>query len=294
MMPDEPEAMGALAVMLLHDSRQRAHVRVGGDAEHRAWTSPVVVWDDLGMALYDSIGQTYHSTRRADPRIAAAITDALGDAASVVNVGAGSGSYEPGQTVAAVEPSRVMIAQRPRGSAPAVQAVAEHIPLRDRCADAAMAVLTVHHWSDVAAGVAEMRRIARRRLVFFTWHPREFESFWLLSEYLPEAARVDAAMAEPIRVLAGLLHDAEVRPVPVPHDCTDGFCAAYWRRPEAYLDPAVRAGMSVLAKTGEEALSAGLSRLADDLRTGRWHDNHSGLLQLDSLDVGYSLVIAEL
>ncbi len=246
------------------------------------------------MALYDSIGRTYSSTRRADPRIAAAIADALGEAASVVNVGAGAGSYEPVQTIAAVEPSRVMIAQRPPGSAPAVQAVAEHIPLRDRCADAALAVLTVHHWSDVAAGIAEMRRVARRRLVFFTWHPRPFASFWLLSEYLPEAARVDAAMAEPIRVLTRLLRGAEVRPLPVPHDCTDGFAAAYWRRPEAYLDPAVRAGISVLAKTGEKALRAGLNRLADDLRTGRWHDNHADLIQLDSLDVGYSLVTAGL
>lgn len=246
------------------------------------------------MALYDSIGRTYSLTRRGDPRIAAAIADALGESASVVNVGAGAGSYEPAQTIAAVEPSRVMIAQRPPGSAPAVQAVAERIPLRDRCADAALAVLTVHHWSDVAAGIAEMRRVARRRLVFFTWCPRPFTSFWLLSEYLPEAAGVDAAMAEPIHVLARLLRGAEVRPVPIPYDCTDGFAAAYWRRPEAYLDPAVRAGISVLAKTGEQALQVGLSRLAGDLRTGRWHDNHADLIRLESLDVGYSLVIADL
>jgi SAM-dependent methyltransferase len=246
------------------------------------------------MALYDSIGRAYPATRRADPRIATAIMDALGDVASVVNVGAGTGSYEPAQTIAAIEPSSVMIAQRPPGSARAVQAVAEHIPLRDRCADAAMAVLTVHHWSDAGAGLAEMRRIARRRLVFFTWCPQSFPSFWLLSEYLPEAAKVDAAMAEPLRVLARLLPDAEVRPVPVPHDCVDGFAAAYWRRPEAYLDPAIRAGISMLAKTGEEALRAGLSRLADDLRSGRWHDNHADLIQLDFLDVGYRLLIAEL
>ena len=247
------------------------------------------------MTLYDSIGQTYRSTRRPDPRIAAAIAEALGDAASVVNVGAGAGSYEPEQTIAAVEPSMVMIAQRPGGSASAVQAVAEQIPLRDQCADAAMAVLTVHHWSDVAAGVSEMRRIARRRLVFFTWYPRVFTgSFWLLSEYLPEAGKADAAMAEPVRVLARLLGDAEVRPVPIPHDCMDGFAAAYWRRPEAYLDPTVRAGISLLAMTGEGALRTGLTRLADDLRTGRWQDNHADLLQLDSLDVGYRLVIAEL
>lgn len=152
----------------------------------------------------------------------------------------------------------------------------------------------MHHWSDVAAGVAEMRRIARQRLVFFTWWPEQDASFWLLSEYLPEAARVDAVMAEPIRVLARLLQGAEIRPVPIPHDCADGFAAAYWRRPEAYLDPSVRAGISLLAKTGDEALRAGLSCLADDLRTGRWHDNHADLLRLDSLDVGYRLVIAEL
>ncbi|HEY3955036.1 MAG TPA: methyltransferase domain-containing protein [Streptosporangiaceae bacterium] len=243
------------------------------------------------MALYDSIGQTYRVTRRPDPRIAAAIWSALGDAASVVNVGAGAGSYEPGQTIAAIEPSRVMIAQRPAGAAPAVQAVAERIPLHDRCADAALAVLSAHHWSDVAAGVAEMRRIARRRLVFFTWWPQDVTSFWLLSEYLPEAARVDAVMAERIQVLARLLPGAEVRPVRVPHDCADGFAAAYWRRPGAYLDPAVRAGISILARTGDDALRGGLSRLADDLRTGRWQDNHADLMQLDSLDVGYRLVI---
>jgi SAM-dependent methyltransferase len=251
------------------------------------------ICDDPKMALYDSIGQAYRASRRADPRIASAIMDALGDVASVVNVGAGTGSYEPRQTIAAIEPSRVMIAQRPPGSAPAVQAVAEHIPLRDRCTDAAMAVLTVHHWSDAAAGLAEMRRIARRRLVFFTWYPQTFTSFWLLSEYLSEAAEVDPAMTEPLEILARLLTDAEVRPVPVPHDCADGFAAAYWRRPAAYLDPTIRAGISMLAKTGEEALRAGLSRLADDLRTGRWHDNHADLIQLDSLDVGYRLLIAE-
>lgn len=245
------------------------------------------------MALYDSIGQTYRVTRRPDPRIAAAISSALGDAASVVNVGAGAGSYEPAQTMAAIEPSRVMIAQRPPGSAPAVQAVAEGIPLRDRCADAALAVLSVHHWTDVAAGVGEMRRIARRRLVFFTWWPQDVTSFWLLSEYLPAAVKTDALLAERLQVLALLLPDAEVRPVPVPHDCADGFAAAYWRRPEAYLDPAVRAGISILARTGDDALRGGLSRLADDLRTGRWQDNHADLMRLDSLDVGYRLVIAE-
>ena len=116
-----------------------------------------------------------------------------------------------------------------------------------------------------------------------------------MAEYLPEAAKVDEAMTGPaLRVLARQFPDAEVRPVPVPHDCVAGFGAAYWRRPEAYLDPAIRAGISMLARAGEGALSPGLNRLADDLRTGRWHDLHADLLQRDSLDVGYRIIIAEL
>ncbi len=188
------------------------------------------------FALYDQIGQTYSTTRRPDRRISAAILDALGEVSSVVNIGAGSGSYEPVETVAAVEPSGVMIAQRPRGAPPAVRAIAERLPLRDDCADAALAVLTVHHWSDVAAGVAEMRRVARRRMVLFTWDAQAFASFWLLSEYLPAAAETDAALAVPLAVLSELRPGAEIRSVPVPHDCTDRFGAAYWRRPAAYLD----------------------------------------------------------
>ena len=210
----------------------------------------------------------------------------------MVNIGAGSGSYEPVVTVAAVEPSRVMIAQRPPSAAPAVQAIAERLPLRDDCADAALAVLTLHHWSDVAAGVAEMRRVARRRLVLFTWDAQAFASFWLLSEYLPAAAETDAALAVPLALLSELLPGAEIRSVPVPHDCTDGFGAAYWRRPAAYLDPAMRAGMSTLARTNPESLWQGLGRLAEDVRTGRWQDSHGDLLGLDSLDIGYRLVIA--
>lgn len=248
------------------------------------------------MAMYDAIGRTYRSTRRADPRIAAAIFHALGDVASVVNVGAGAGSYEPAQTVVAVEPSRVMIDQRPAGSAPVVQAVAESLPLADKSVDAALAVLTVHHWSDAAAGVAEMRRVARHRLVFFTWWPERFATFWLLDEYLPAVAETDARLAVSLDVLAGSLANADptVRSVPVPHDCVDGFAAAYWRRPEAYLDPQVRAGISVLARTDEDALRSGLARLDGDIRTGRWRRRHAALLDMDALDVGYCTVTVDL
>jgi SAM-dependent methyltransferase len=251
--------------------------------------------DDSQVAIYDQIGRSYRLTRRADPRIASAIFAALGEVDSVVNVGAGAGAYEPPQTVLAVEPSRVMIDQRPPGSAPVVQAAAEAIPLLSKSVDAALAVLTVHHWSDVAAGVAEMRRVARRRLVFFTWWPERVAQFWLLAEYLPAAAQTDARQAVPVQHLRRLLGDAAaVRSVPVPHDCVDGFGAAYWCRPEAYLDPEVRAGMSMLAKTDKESLRAGLQRLADDLRTRRWHSVHAELLHLDAFDVGYCTITVDL
>jgi SAM-dependent methyltransferase len=246
------------------------------------------------MAIYDTIGATYTTTKRPDPRIAAQIHAALGDAETVINVGAGTGSYEPPQTVLAVEPSAVMIAQRQVGAAPAIQAAAESIPLGDDAADAVMALLTVHHWTDLEAGVAEMRRIARRRIVVLTWDQSVTRESWLLSEYLPEAAALDDARAIPVEHLAALLGATWIEPVPIPHDCTDGFAVAYWRRPEAYLDPVVRAGISMLAQTGEEATAPGLSRLADDLSSGRWHDRHADLLTLDETDVGYRLLVAEL
>ncbi len=243
------------------------------------------------MALYDAIGRTYATTRRADPRIAAAIHAGLGDAATVVNIGAGTGSYEPPTTAVAVEPSRTMLRQRPAGGAPAVQAAAEHLPLGNGAVDAAMAVLTIHHWTDLAAGVAEMRRVARRRLVFFTWDPSVTAGFWLLRDYLPTAGAEDRSLAVPIDRLVDLLGgDATVSPVPIPHDCTDGFGAAYWRRPEAYLDPVVRAGMSMIARADPDTVRPGLARLADDLASGRWHQQHVDLLAMSQADLGYRLV----
>lgn len=246
------------------------------------------------MIIYDEIGGTYATTRRPDPRIAALINSALGDALSVINVGAGTGSYEPSRTVLAVEPSSTMISQRPASAAPVVQACAEALPVADDAADAAMALLTVHHWTDLEAGVAELRRIARGRVVLLTWDQRVFRNFWLVSEYLPEAAAFDDTRAVPVDRLAELLGATWIEPVPVPHDCTDGFGAAYWRRPEAYLDPVVRAGTSMLAQTGDAMLQPGLDRLTADLESGRWHNRHEDLLQRDAFDAGYRLLIAEL
>ena len=246
------------------------------------------------MLVYDKIGATYTVTRRPDPRIGALIRTALSDARSVINIGAGAGSYEPPQTVLAVEPSPVMIRQRPAGSAPVVQARAEALPVADNAADAAMALLTVHHWTDLEAGIAELRRIARRRIVVLTWDQEACRKFWLFSEYLPEAAAFDDARAVPVGHLADLLGGARIEPVPIPHDCTDGFATAYWRRPAAYLDPVVRAGMSILAQPGDDVLRAGLDRLAADLDSGAWHLRHYDLLNRAHFDGGYRLLTAEL
>ena len=242
------------------------------------------------MALYDRLGRSYATTRREDPRIAAAIQAALGDARRVVNVGAGGGAYEPrDREVVAVEPSAVMIAQRPAGAAPVVQASAEQLPFADGEFDVAMAILTVHHWSDLEAGICELERVAGR-IVILSWDQKTTGRFWLVRDYLPEVAAYDSRSPTTHRLLE-LLGGGEVTPVPVPHDCADGFLAAWWRRPEAYLDPEVRAGISSLSLL-EGRLDLGLRRLARDLSSGRWHERYAHLLELEELDAGYRLIVS--
>ena len=242
---------------------------------------------------YDVIGRTYGATRATDPRIAAAIWDALGDASTVVNVGAGSGNYEPpDRDVTAVEPSEVMIAQRPPEAAPAVQAAAQALPFADDAFDAAMAVLTLHHWADWRAGLAEMRRVASDRVVVFSWDPSFAGRLWVSAEYFPQLVEDDVRDFPSLADQAGALQALSVTPVPIPHDCRDGFYGAHWRRPEAYLDPVVRAGISTLAKREPGELEAGLTRLEDDLRTGAWAERHADLLAHEELDLGYRLLIS--
>jgi len=243
-------------------------------------------------AIYDTIGRGYARQRRPDPRIAASLKAALGSARSVLNVGAGAGSYEPpDRAVVAVEPSAVMLAQRSLQAAPAVQAKAEALPFRDRAFDAVMAVLTLHHWADRERGLAECARVARQRVVLLTWDPAA-DSFWLLQDYLPTFMEIDRRQFPPLsayREAFGLGIRVEVEAVPVPKDCVDGFLGAYWARPEAYLDPHVRAGISSFVQPGAEE---GLKRLAADLASGAWHARHGHLLAADSLDIGYRLVVA--
>ena len=245
-------------------------------------------------SVYDRIGLGYTTTRHADPRIAAAIRAALGDARTVVNVGAGAGAYEPhDRRVVAVEPSTAMIAQRPAGAAPCIQAVAEQLPLRDRAFDASLAVLTLHHWTDRTAGLAELRRVARRRVVILTWDPATGAEFWLVAEYFPEILALDLPRFPPVATIEQSLGGARTNAVLVPHDCSDGFLGAFWRRPEAYLDPGVRGAMSGFALLDPERVQHGVARLADDLRSGRWDARHGALRQRESLDLGYRLIVAE-
>jgi SAM-dependent methyltransferase len=239
--------------------------------------------------LYDRIGAGYTATRRADPRIAARIEAALGDARTVLNVGAGTGNYEPrDREVTAVEPSETMIAQRPPGAAPVVRASAESLPFADHSFDAAMAVLSDHHWDDRPGGLRELRRVGRR-VVLFTFDPAYVDALWLVPDYLPGFRSLPGMT---IADIAACLGGADIEPVPVPHDCADGFMGAWWRRPEAYLDARVRAGISVFARLSPAEVADCVARLGEDLASGAWHARHGDLLALDELDLGYRLLVA--
>jgi SAM-dependent methyltransferase len=238
--------------------------------------------------LYGSIGQGYARHRRPDVRIRRTILRALDGLDSIVNVGAGTGSYEPrDRFVVAVEPSPVMIRQRPPHAAPVVQGSATALPFRDATFDASTAILTVHHWPDWRNGIRELARSARRRVAILTWDPSA-SAFWLVNDYFPEILRTDRQIFPAITMLARELGRIRVEAVPIPHDCTDGFLGAYWRRPAAYLDSSVRQAISTFNKVA--APEPGLARLRRDLRTGAWHRRHGDVLKHESLDLGYRLI----
>jgi hypothetical protein len=240
--------------------------------------------------LYDTIGVTYTVTRRTEPRIAEQVWAALGDAQTVVNVGAGTGSYEPpDRDVTAVEPSAVMRSQRPEGAAPCVTATAESLPFEDQSFDAAMAFATIHHWQDPFAGLREMQRVARR-VVVFTKDNSDPDLFWLNRDYLPESTDL-LARRPPLTDLATAT-GARLEPVLIPWDCADGFYEAYWRRPEAYLDEHVRRGISVWTRVGPDAEQRAVQSLGDDLASGRWAERNRDLLDLDAAELGLRLLIA--
>jgi len=242
--------------------------------------------------VYDAIGVGYRRFRRPDARIERMLHEPLAHAVHVVNVGAGTGSYEPrGRRVVAVEPSLEMIRQRPAGSAPTIRAVASALPFPDATFDAAMALLTVHHWQDPAAGLRELRRITHGPIVVFTFDHDVHGAQWLVSEYLPSMLELDRDVPSPENI-AEALGGGRVDVVPVAADCVDGFCHAWWRRPHAYLDPAVRAGISGVARLPPDVVDDAMARLRRDLASGAWNRRHRELLDETEIDAGYRLVIA--
>lgn len=245
------------------------------------------------MSAYERLGVGYRAHRRPDGRIAARIRSALGNEGPILNVGAGTGSYEPDDLpIVAVEPSVVMLEQRSAGSAPVVRSVAEGLPFPDGCFAGGMAIFTVHHWSDPWAGLLELRRAVRGPVAVLTWDPSVFNEYWMVAEYVPASRALDTDVPGPAE-MARMLGGGRIETVPVPADCRDGFYAAWWRRPEAYLDPEVRAAISGLARLAPEDVDPGVERLREDLADGTWHRRHRDLMVMEQFDAGYRLVVSQ-
>ncbi len=239
-------------------------------------------------ALYDKIGSGYAVMRRTDATIARAVHAALRGATRIINIGAGAGSYEPGDIdLVAVEPSAEMITQRPAEAHPAQQAAAESLPFADNSFSHAMTINSMHHWSDRAQAFAEISRVATDKFVAVTWD-RSAEPFWLTRDYFPEIYARDRAQFPDLDQLGNYFDDVQISVLPIPAQCEDGLFAAFWRRPQAYLQSQVRQSMSAFA-TMEDA-DPGLQRLTGDLQSGQWHEKNKALLDLPEMDCGYRLI----
>jgi SAM-dependent methyltransferase len=247
----------------------------------------------MRKVLYDRLGRGYGETRRPDPRIAARIEAALGDAQTVLNVGAGTGAYEPAdREVIAVEPSAEMIAQRPSGAAPVVRASAESLPFGDVSFDAVMAILTIHHWTDLGAGLAEMRRVVRGRIVIVTFDPEPLRELWIVRDYFPGMVDLESDRTSGRR-LARELPNTKSRTLPVPSDCADHFFAALWARPNLFFDEEIVRPMWAWSRLSEAARLEGRAKLKADLQSGRWDELYGHLREERELDVGLRLVVSE-
>jgi SAM-dependent methyltransferase len=245
---------------------------------------------------YDTIGAGYARTRREDPRLRRGIEEALASARTVVNVGAGAGSYEPrARHVVAIEPSDVMAAQRPRHLAPAIRAGADDLPLRDASVDAAMAVLTVHHWDDgLERGVRELRRVARGPVVIVTYDARVSGEMWLMRDYLPEVAELDRRIFPTmIQLAAWLGGNVRADVVPIPADTPDWTLGSFWAHPERVLDASAREATSGFARLPPEVVARGVAAVQRDLESGAWAARHGHLRELAAFDAGLRLVVAD-
>jgi SAM-dependent methyltransferase len=245
-----------------------------------------------GDADYSRIGEGYARYRQPDPRFLAAIERALGDSRTLVNVGAGAGSYEPTSlTVTAVEPSAAMRAQRPAGSAPAIDATAESLPFDDDAFDAGLASFTVHQWSDLRAGLRELRRVVRGPVLVLTCDPAALDRFWL-HDYAPEVIATEASRYPAIDTVAAELGDTvAVTPIPVPLDCTDRFSEAYYGRPEGLLDPGARLANSAWSFVGRDVEQRFVDSLTLDLASGAWDSRWGALRSQPTFDGALRLLV---
>lgn len=241
-------------------------------------------------AIYNHIGIEYSAKRHADPSIAEQLHHELKGATRIINIGAGTGSYEPADVnLLAVEPSSTMISQRKAESHEVVQAFAENLPVADKSFSHAMTVLSMHHWEDRAQSFQEINRVVSDRLVAITWDPAS-DPYWLTQDYFPEIYELDKCIFPDMDELSEHFDEMKIDPLLIPHNCQDGFLAAYWQRPEAYLEAKVRKSISSFTKI--EHLSEGLKRLRRDLLNGDWAKNNRKILDLKFLDVGYKLITA--
>jgi SAM-dependent methyltransferase len=242
------------------------------------------------IVKYDPLAFDYREHRKPDASFAAKIDAHAAGAKSIINVGAGTGSYEPRNcNVIALEPSVKMILNRPKDAAKAIQGLAEHIPFQRNEFDIAMGILTIHHWQNLRMGLSEMKRVARQKIVLFTWVD-ESPPYWM-EDYFPEMRAIDRRIFPTLAELESHLGKIEVEPVEIPGDCTDGFMCAYWKRPEAYLDSGVRAAISTFSRM--KNTESGLSKLHADIESGLWRRTYGHLLDKFSLDLGYRLVFCK-
>ncbi|MCA6362260.1 MAG: methyltransferase domain-containing protein [Bacteroidetes bacterium] len=243
---------------------------------------------------YNAHGQHYSQIRRADKHIAAHIHHALGNAHTVLNVGAGAGSYEPeDKYVVAVEPSARMRMQRlEAGKNPAVNGVAGALPFDDNAFDAVMAMVTVHHWPDIEQGLRELHRVAKNKVVIMTFDPDALHEFWNV-HYFPELIEVEKTRYPKIeRITAALGDNCEVIKIPVTLHCTDGFQEAFFGRPEMFLLPEVRKSQSAwgFLKPGEEELL--VKRLETELMSGEWDKKYGHLRTQPEYTAALRLIVA--
>jgi SAM-dependent methyltransferase len=246
-----------------------------------------------GDADYGAIGASYSEYRQPDPRIIARIERALGSARSVLNVGAGTGSYEPSdRDVTAVEPSASMRAQRSPHASVAIDAVAEALPFADRAFDASLATFTVHQWTDLERGLREMRRVTRGPVIVLTCDPQLVQRFWL-NEFAPEVLATEAKRYPGIdRIRSVLGGTTQALSVPIPLDCRDGFNEAYYGRPERLLDVRARLACSAWSFVDEATRQRYVENLRQALSDGSWDQRHGHLRTQPELDGSLRLIVA--